>query len=429
MKTILSIAVLLFLLTHQLVSQTITSESQAMSYLDQNYYDLEKIEGIYSVDVKFTRPTMYCQPCQYQNYTLRDFDKVGILKSSNKIYQYSYIKGKTTGTFTVENSGNTSMYSSKSNQYTYKIDGINDQFRLSSASYDKLGVYSSNFSISITGVEINKIRDFFGYESNRYLNITCDRDQSLSPYESVCYSYDVTFIYNRIFPTENYTPQAQYGYGTGFVVSNNPLVITTNYHVVQDYQKYSNSTKSELKIIIQGNNITSEFKANILSVDPINDIAYLTISDDNFIGFSAIPYQIKTGANIGQSVFSLGYPLQNVMGQNIKLSTGMITGTTGLGDNENAYTLDLNLNPGNSGGPLFNNNGEVVGIVNARLNDEALGMKVENVSYAIKSEKFNGSLLQKKSPTAPNKLKALQLEEKIKKIKPFIVIIKTRGRY
>ena len=117
------------------------------------------------------------------------------------------------------------------------------------------------------------------------------------------------------------------------------------------------------------------------------------------------------------------------MGQNIKLSTGMITGTTGIGDNENAYTLDLNLNPGNSGGPLFNNNGDVVGIVNARLNDEAVGMKVENVSYAIKSEKFNWSLLQKKSPTIPNKLKTLQLEEKIKKIKPFIVIIKARGRY
>ena len=186
---------------------------------------------------------------------------------------------------------------------------------------------------------------------------------------------------------------------------------------------------AELKVFVQGTNSVNEYKAIVTWFDSIKDLATVSISDKNFNGFANIPYRIKTGANLGQNVFTLGYPLQDVMGFNIKLSTGMITGTTGVRDNDYAYTLDLNLNPGNSGGPLFNNSGDVIGMVEARSSEEAVGVKVENVSYAIKSETFFWPSLQKISETIPNILKTLSLEEKIKRIKPFIVIIKSRGKY
>jgi S1-C subfamily serine protease len=428
MKKHIFIIIIICFQIQQLKSQTVNNELQAKNYLDRNFYDLERIEGIYSVDVEFSAPTMYCQTCEYESYIIKDFDRVGIIKSSNGILQYSYTKSKTTGAFKVENINRGAWHSNKGYQYSYKIEGINDQFRLSSVSDEKIYVYGSNFSIKLSGAELEKIGDFFGFETSNYLNINCDPNYPISPYEKICYSYDITFIYNRIFPLKDYIPSPQVGYGTGFVISNNPSLILTNYHVIKDYEENTFSKNRELKIIIQDKTKT-EYKARIYKIDKANDIAILEIYDDKFKGFPIIPYKIQTGASIGQNVFTLGYPLTDVMGQNIKLSTGMITGTTGIDDNENAFTLDLNLNPGNSGGPLFNNKGEVVGIVSSRLNEESLGIKVENVSYAIKAEKFNLSLIQKKSPNSQSILQSLRLEDKIKKIKPFIVIIKVRGKY
>jgi len=408
-----------------LLSQNIFSEQQAMSYLDQNYYSLEPVEGIYNVDVSFSLPGLSCQRCNYTEYTSQNYDKVFIYKSDGIIYHYSLTKGKSTGVFVSKNNAKYSF----AQRYSFKIEGINDGLRLSDVSLDEVSIYDNEFEILMTG-ELKKIMNYFGYSISRNLSIRCEVDRPLLD-EMICYTYDVSFKYKRIFPTKDYTPQPQYECGTGFVVSNRGEILT-NFHVLKDfyYSKYSGSSNPELKVYVQNSSSQlTEYKASIITVDSTSDLAIICIAEPTFRGFGKLPYRIKSGGNLGQNVFTLGYPFQDVMGNNIKLSSGMITGTTGIRDNDLSYTLDLNLNPGNSGGPLFNNSGDVIGIVSARLSDEALGMKVENVSYAIKSERYLSRFDKSNLTEIPSTLKNLSLEQKIQKIKPFIVIVKARGKY
>jgi S1-C subfamily serine protease len=87
---------------------------------------------------------------------------------------------------------------------------------------------------------------------------------------------------------------------------------------------------------------------------------------------------------VGESVFALGYPkaLSTLsLGTEIKFTRGDISALSGAGGDPTTYTLSLSIQPGNSGGPLFDLNGNLIGITNAKI----ISPDVDNVSYAIKS--------------------------------------------
>ena len=86
-----------------------------------------------------------------------------------------------------------------------------------------------------------------------------------------------------------------------------------------------------------------------------------------------------------EKVFTIGYPLNDVMGSNYKVTDGIISSKSGIEDDVRYYQISVPLQPGNSGGPLFNKDGNIIGITSARLNSQAVGTQVENVNYAIKS--------------------------------------------
>ena len=219
------------LLHYNLFSQSIiTNEQQAMGYFDQKFFSLDKLEGIYNVDISFQRPKSLCERCEYKEYVLYNYDKVAIYRSNGRIYHYSIKKGKITGTFVSINDF--------LDIYSFIIQGINDQVRLSELTLDNIILKDDHFEIS-SNAKIDKVRNYFGYESTRNLNIKCkgSDDPLLESLEEVtCYDYDVHFKYNKSFPPKDYTPQPQYEYGTGFVISPKESLILTNYHVVRDYQ-------------------------------------------------------------------------------------------------------------------------------------------------------------------------------------------------
>jgi S1-C subfamily serine protease len=158
--------------------------------------------------------------------------------------------------------------------------------------------------------------------------------------------------------------------GSGFVISGN--VIATNYHVVSDAEK--------IKVLLNVNGAFEEYSARILSTDKTNDLALLTIKDDKFRPLSSAPYSIIANAvDVGTSVFTMGYPMSNVLGNEVKITDGIISSKTGYEGDAVTYQISAPIQPGNSGGALFDKKGHLIGITNAGI------PSADNVGYAIKS--------------------------------------------
>lgn len=157
--------------------------------------------------------------------------------------------------------------------------------------------------------------------------------------------------------------------GTGFALKNGYIV--TNNHVVE----------GATSIVVQGVNGTStEYKAEVVSVDKNNDLALIRITDYRFDGFGPLPYAINERlCDVGSDVFVLGYPLTTYMGEEIKLTNGIISSRSGYQGDVTTYQISAPIQPGNSGGPMFDKNGNIVGVVNAGIPG------AENVGYAIKT--------------------------------------------
>lgn len=158
--------------------------------------------------------------------------------------------------------------------------------------------------------------------------------------------------------------------GSGFIISRN--VIATNYHVVSDAEK--------IKVLLNVNGSFEEYNARILSTDKTNDLALLTIKDDKFKPLSPAPYSIIANAvDVGSSVFTMGYPMSNVLGNEVKITDGIISSRTGYEGDAVTYQISAPIQPGNSGGALFDKKGHLIGITNAGI------PSADNVGYAIKS--------------------------------------------
>ena len=113
--------------------------------------------------------------------------------------------------------------------------------------------------------------------------------------------------------------------------------------------------------------------------------------------------------------------MSDVLGEEIKLTDGLISSKTGYQGDITTYQISAPIQPGNSGGPLFNKRGELVGITNAGVPD------AQNVGYAIKI-----SYLKNLVDVAPetvalptyNAISELPFTDKVKKLTPFVVLIK-----
>jgi S1-C subfamily serine protease len=137
--------------------------------------------------------------------------------------------------------------------------------------------------------------------------------------------------------------------------------------------------------------------------DELTDIALLEVEDPAVLP-PALPLA-GSRAGLGASVFTLGFPRVDVLGTTPKLSNGVISGTTGLRDDPTGYQTTVPIQPGNSGGPLFNMRGEVVGVVKSMLGlrDASSGnvYTLQSASCALKIEciKELSQLVPEKSPS------------------------------
>ena len=127
-------------------------------------------------------------------------------------------------------------------------------------------------------------------------------------------------------------------------------------------------------------------EAALLKSDPANDLALLKVETTS----SPIPIPSQTRMARADEVFTLGYPDITIQGQTRKATFGRINALSGIKDDVRFFQVDVPIQPGNSGGPLINDKGEVLGIVTMTLDAIvsliAKGSLPQNVNYAVKSD-------------------------------------------
>ncbi len=161
--------------------------------------------------------------------------------------------------------------------------------------------------------------------------------------------------------------------GSGFFITRDGYLLT-NFHVVKDADSVKVKYKNET------------IDAKVIETDTLDDLAVLKVDGRTF---PAIAIAAKDSVTLGQEVFTIGFPNIQMQGLEPKYTDGKISSLAGMEDDETEYQISVPVQPGNSGGPLCDANGEVVGVVVARLSDMA-AMKIsgavpQNVNYAVKA--------------------------------------------
>ncbi len=161
--------------------------------------------------------------------------------------------------------------------------------------------------------------------------------------------------------------------GTGFFINDQGYFVSNN-HVVE--------ICSEVKTKNEGQTYT----ANIIAVDKKNDLALgkVNFSDNDYISMS------DDGARLGEEVIVAGFPFQQHLSESIKVTQGIISSLSGPGNDYSIFQMDAAVQPGNSGGPIINNQGELIGVTVAKADSdvfyEETGSLPENINFGIKVE-------------------------------------------
>jgi S1-C subfamily serine protease len=388
MKRIAVITILSFLvlLATAQGTKTFNSESQLRYYLKENLLSLDPIEGIYDVEFVGGYVTSF-----KSEEVSRERLEIGIVSNDKSFSVYIIgVEGRKTfflsDSFHVEPIGETNAY------YFYCCTSaariyLQDQLQFKARII--LDDQSAFKYVPHIDKSVNLLVNYDCIKTyptpSMYTEAARKRDEELSK------------------PTE-WT-------GSGFAL--NKGYIATNYHVVENARS--------IKVHGINGDFNKEYNANVVATDKYNDLALLSISDSGFSGFGSIPYRVKTTtSDVGKEVFVLGYPLTSTMGDEIKLTTGVVSSKTGFQGDISLYQISAAVQPGNSGGPLFDYSGNLIGIVSAKHKG------AENVGYAVKASYLNNlveSVMSTNILPGTNNISNMPLTNKVKSLKNFVFMI------
>ncbi len=182
---------------------------------------------------------------------------------------------------------------------------------------------------------------------------------------------------------------APLGNGSGFFVTREGHFVT-NQHVA-----------GAGKTFFVGSESSGWHQATLIGTDDDNDLAVLKINAET----KPLPIKPSDAVKLGQTVATIGFPNIQLQGLSPKFTKGEISSLAGIQDDPTTFQISVPMQPGNSGGPLFDELGNIVGVVCARLSQEAAvattGVHAENVNYAVKSSILMDLLAKLNAPRLP----------------------------
>ncbi|MBU6119595.1 S1 family peptidase [Hymenobacter siberiensis] len=198
--------------------------------------------------------------------------------------------------------------------------------------------------------------------------------------------------------------------GTGFALTSEGYIVTS-YHVIQGADS----------LLIEGRN-HQRYHAEPVYSDIKHDLAILRITDKKFTGFGRLPYAVKSGqADLGERVFTLGYPREDVV-----YGEGSLSARSGFEGDTAFYQVSIPVNPGNSGGPLMDERGNLIGVVSGRQNDAQSAAFATKSSYLVRLV----DSLEAAKPANPYRLPRFgQLAgtgrpQQLKKLQDYVFVVK-----
>ncbi len=194
--------------------------------------------------------------------------------------------------------------------------------------------------------------------------------------------------------------------GTGFALSSNGYVVTS-YHLVRE----SDSVFIE-------NEKFGRLHTTVVYTDKVLDLAILRVMASELKSFGRIPYTFNTKTKgLGEKVFTLGYPREDIV-----FGDGYISSRTGYKGDTSAYQVSIPVNPGNSGGPLLDERGNVSGIVSGKQTDiegAAFALKTFYLRKTITALEADSSKIRIQLPTY-SPVAYLSRSEQIRKIQDYV---------
>lgn len=197
--------------------------------------------------------------------------------------------------------------------------------------------------------------------------------------------------------------------GTAFALNSSGYLITA-YHVAKDADSlYIQNRKGE------------HYKASLLAFNPQADMAVLKVEDKDFrFGGGELPYAFATRkSGLGARIYTLGFPQDEVV-----YSEGYVSAANGYGGDSAQYRLELPSEPGASGAPVLDGQGNVIGIVAGRNNE------VGGTTYAVASPELMRLLrsmpkgIRPTLGTSSNRLKGLSREQQLDKLQDYTCIVR-----
>ena len=198
--------------------------------------------------------------------------------------------------------------------------------------------------------------------------------------------------------------------GTGFAISADGYLVTS-YHVI-----------SGADSVFIENRAGERYKVKSIFRDKTHDLAILKIEDAGFTSFANLPYAFKSSeSELGEKVYTLGYPREDMV-----FGEGSLSSRSGFEGDTTSYQVSIPVNPGNSGGPLLDNQGNLIGVISGKQLDQ------QGAAFAVKSAYLKQLIAQLSNDSLDspirlphkNQLAGTSRTKQLKRIEDFIFVIK-----